>query len=127
MIAKDLTIILENKPGSLEQLAETLGKAGINILGGCGLVVGGKGEIHIAVEDAAKARAALDAKGIQVVHEREMLLIYMRAVPGELDRQTRTLANAGVNLDLFYWTEDGRLAVGADDLAKAKAALYPPA
>jgi hypothetical protein len=124
-MAKDLTISLEDKPGSLAHMAETLGDAGINIMGGCGLTIRGNSEIHIAVEDAAKARAALEAKGITVDKERDVLLVYMRAVPGELNRQAGILSAAGVNIDLFYWTEDGRLVIGADDLAKAKAALYP--
>lgn len=124
-MAKDLTISLVDKPGSLAHMAETLGNAGINIMGGCGLTAAGKGEVHIAVEDAAKARAALAAKDIQVDQERDVLLVYMRAIPGELNRQASILAEAGVNIELFYWTEDGRLVIGADDLAKARAALFP--
>jgi len=123
-MAKDLTISLVDQPGSLATLAETLGNAGINIMGGCGFTVAGKGEIHIAVEDGAKARAALAAKGINVDKERDVLLLYMRAVPGYLHRQAHDLAAGGVNIELFYWTEDGRLVVGADDLSKAKAALF---
>ena len=123
-MAKDLTISLEDKPGELERLAQALASADINILGGCGSTAQGTGEIHIAVEDSTKARTALSAKGIGVKKERDVMLIYMRAVPGELDRQTRALSDAGVNIELFYWSEDGRLVVGVDDLAKAKAALY---
>jgi hypothetical protein len=34
---KDLTIILTNRPGTLADAAEALGRAGVNIRGGCGV------------------------------------------------------------------------------------------
>ena len=40
---QDLTVRLENKPGTLAQLGETLGSAGINIEGGCGIADAGQG------------------------------------------------------------------------------------
>ena len=36
-MAKDLTIILEDHPGALAKMGETLGEAGINIEGICGV------------------------------------------------------------------------------------------
>ncbi|NIT57181.1 MAG: amino acid-binding protein, partial [Phycisphaerae bacterium] len=35
-MAKDLTVILEDRPGTVADMGEALGKAGINIEGGCG-------------------------------------------------------------------------------------------
>lgn len=122
-MAKDLTVFLVDKPGALADLGETLGNAGINIMGICGLTVGGKGEIHILVEDADKARAALEAKKIEVGKDRDVLVIDVQPVPGELGRKARALANAGVNVELTYLTEDRKLVLAVDDLKKAQAAL----
>ena len=122
-MAKDLTVFLVDKPGSLATMGETLAAAGINIMGGCGLTVGGRGEMHILVEDAAKARDALKAKGLEVGKERDVLVIEVEPRPGELGSKARTLANAGVNIDLAYLTEDGRLVLGVDNLEKAKSAM----
>ena len=122
-MAKDLTVSLVDKPGSLAELGEALGDAGINIIGLCGVTVGGKGEIHILVEDAAKARGELQSKGIEVGAERDVLVVDVQPVPGELGRKARALANAGVNIELSYLTEDRRLVLGVDNLEKAKSAL----
>jgi len=122
-MAKDLTVNLVDKPGALADLGETLSSAGINIIGGCGLTVGGKGEIHLLVDDAAKTRAALEAKGMEVGKERDVLVLDVEPVPGELGRKARALATAGVNIQLTYLTEDGRLVFGVDNLEKAKSAL----
>jgi hypothetical protein len=122
-MAKDLTVSLVDKPGSLAELGEALGGAGINIIGLCGVTVGGKGEIHILVEDAAKARGELQSKGIEVGAERDVLVVDVQPVPGELGRKARALSNAGVNIELSYLTEDRRLVLGVDNLEKAKSAI----
>ena len=36
-MAANLTVLMKNKPGTLAELGEILGSAGINIAGGCGM------------------------------------------------------------------------------------------
>ncbi len=122
-MATDLSIVLENRPGTLAKLGEALGKAGVNILGGCGIPSAGKGEIHIAVEDAAATRKALEAAGIKVNAERPVLLATNADRPGELGKLTRRIADAGVNIDLLYLTAKGQLVLGVDNQEKARKAL----
>src|SRR5205814_1703393 len=58
---KDLTVQLEDRPGTLAELGEALGNAGINIEGIAGFAVPGAGGlVHLLVEDGAAARAALE-------------------------------------------------------------------
>ena len=47
----DISIELEDKPGTVAAAAEALGKAGVNIEGFAGFNVGGKGIAHVLVED----------------------------------------------------------------------------
>jgi len=122
-MANDLTVILEDRPGSLADLGETLGKAGINIEGGCGVQSGGKGEVHVLVENAAAAKGALEGAGIKVADEREVLVVKVDDHPGELGEISRKIADAGVNINLFYLTAATQLVLGVDDLDKARAAL----
>jgi hypothetical protein len=122
-MATDLTVILENQPGTLASLGEALGNAGINILGGCGFQSGGEGVIHLLVEDAAKAKMTLQGAGIDVRGERPVLMTTVNDQPGELGRLARRIADAGVNIDLFYLTAGRQLVLGVDDLEKAGAAL----
>jgi len=117
---KDLTVILEDRPGTGADMGEALGKAGINIEGACALVVEGKGIVHILVEDAAAARRALEEAGIEVGDEREVLVLEMENRPGEGGEVMRRIANAGVNIDLSYTATNNRAVYGVDDLDKAR-------
>ncbi|MFV2045709.1 MAG: ACT domain-containing protein [Anaerolineales bacterium] len=122
-MAKDLTVILEDRPGTLADMGQALGNAGINIDGWCGFPCEGKGVIHILVEDAAGARSALEDGGMQVTREREVFVLDIEDRPGVFGEIARKIADAGVNFDLGYLATNTRLVIGADDLEKAQAAL----
>jgi len=59
-------VILVNRPGTLADAAEALGRAGVNIAGGCGFPAAGEGIFHVLVEDPTTARRALEAAGMEV-------------------------------------------------------------
>ena len=122
-MAKDLTVILEDRPATLADMGEALGKAGINIEGCCGFRSEGKGVIHILVEDVAAARRELQQAGIEVRGEREVLVLEGEDRPGALGDITRRIAKAGANIDLVYLAANTRLVIGADDLDKARSAV----
>jgi hypothetical protein len=120
---KDLTVLLENRPGTLASLGESLGKAGVNIDGFCGFPAEGQAIGHLLVEDAAAARQALEQAGAKVTGERDVLVVDVKNQAGALGQAARKIADAGVNIDLVYLASDNRVVVGADDLDKARAAL----
>lgn len=122
-MAKDLTVILNNVPGTFASLGEALGGAGINIDGICGFPAEGEGVVHLLVADTAGARSAIEGAGHEVRGEREVLVVDAQDKPGEVGRVCRALADAGVNLDLIYPTNQGQLVLGADDIEKARGAL----
>ncbi len=119
----DLTVILEDRPGTTADMGEALGKAGVNIDGFCGFPCKGEGIAHILVEDAAAARNALEEIGLEVRDERQVVVLDVEDRPGALGEIVRKFANAGVNIDLGYLATRTRLVFGVDDLEKAKAAL----
>lgn len=122
-MAKDLKLVIEDRPGTLADLGEALGKAGVNISGTAGIPCQGKGEIHILVEDAAGARKALEAVRINVAEERDVLVLDVEDKPGVLGETCRRIGDAGVNIDLLYLATGNRLVIGADNLDKAKSAI----
>ena len=123
----DLTVILENRPGTLAEFGETTGRAGINIDGACGFPSAGRGVIHILVEDAAATRSALENAGFEVRDERDVMVLRqgvdIEDRPGTMGEIFRRIADAGVNVDLLYGKWNGDVVLGADDLGKAQAAL----
>jgi len=120
---KDLTVNLENKPGTVAQAAEALGNAGINIEGGFGMAMGDKGELHLLVADADAARNALQAAGVQCGGDREVEVVSLIDEPGELGRHLRRIAEAGVNLDMVYTATNTRLVLAASDMDALRRAL----
>jgi len=116
----NLTIELVDRPGTLAELGESLGRAGINIEGGCGFAIEGKGILQLLVEDAEVARMAIASADLEVIGEREVLLVDLEDKPGELGRITRQISDGGVNLDLIYISKGGKLVLGGDDMEKAR-------
>src|SRR6478752_2702463 len=121
---KDLTVIMEDRPGKLAELGEATGRAGINIEGLCAMVGDGKGFIHILVEDGSAARKALEGVGISVADEREAVIVDLHNKPGAMGEITRDLAEAGVNIDVAYTIFTGvRLVILTEDVEAARQAL----
>lgn len=118
---KDLAIALENRPGALAEMGEALGRAGVSIEGGGAWVVDGTGVAHFLFEDGAAARRALEAAGIRVLAEREVVVQRLKqAVPGQLGLLTRRMAEAGINIEVLYSDHDHQLILVADDPARGR-------
>ena len=118
----DLTIELEDRPGALAEMGETLGRAGVSIEGGGAWVVNGRGCAHFLFDDGDAARRALEAAGIRVLAVREVIALRLKqAVPGQLGQVTRRMAEAGVNIEVLYSDHDHRLILVTDDPARARA------
>ena len=119
---KDLTIALENRPGALAAMGSALGNAGVSVEGGGAWVVNGHGVGHFLVDDAAAARRALEAAGIEVVNEREVVMQRLNQdQPGQLGKLTQKMAEAGVNIDALYSDHEYRLVLVVDEVEKARA------
>ena len=125
---KDLKVTLENRPGTLADLSEVLGKAGVNIEGIAGFAREVKGSedrefvthlAHSLVDDATPAKRALINAGIKIEDEREALVIDIRDRPGELAKVTRWLSEAGINIEFFYTATRTRMVLGVTEPAKA--------
>ena len=124
---KDLTVSLEDRPGTLADLGEALGKAGINIEGLCVVTSEGRAIRHVLIEDATAARTALEGAGIKVEGEAEPLIWETPpdAVdrPGAMGESARIVANAGVNIQLLYLATKNRAVLITSDNEKAAQAL----
>ena len=122
---KDLTVVLQDRPGELARLGQATGEAGVNIQGMCAFTGEGRGIIHVLVDDekAAAARRALEETGMGVADEREVLVVDIEDRPGTLGELARSLAEASVNIELAYTTFGVKLVIATDDLDSARAAL----
>lgn len=119
---KDLMIALENRPGALAKMGAALGHAGVSIEGGGAFVVNGEGVAHFLFNDGTTAREALEAAGIRVLAENEVLVQRLnQAQPGQLGKITSRMAEAGVNIQVLYSDHDNQLILVVDDIARGRA------
>jgi hypothetical protein len=123
---KDLTVVLQDRPGELARLGQATGEAGVNIEGMCAMTGEGRGIIHVLVADerASRAHKALEDAGMGVADEREVLVVDVEDRPGTLGGLARALGEANVNIELAYTTFGGvKLVIATDDLDSARAVL----
>lgn len=116
----DFTLIVENKPGALADVAQALGRVGENIEGICCFVSQAIAMVHVAVEHAGAARRELEAIGLKVYEAREVALVGLDDHPGAAGDVLRRLGDAGINIDMAYLATHTRLVVSADDLEKVR-------
>ncbi len=124
---KDLRVTLEDRPGELARLGETLGAAGINIEGMCAVTADGHGVVHLLVEDTMATRKALEGAGIKVEAEADPIVSEFLADgadrPGTLGAMARAVSDVGVNVRVVYVATGNRSVLVTSDNAKAMAAL----
>jgi hypothetical protein len=124
-MAIDLSISLPDEPGGLAKAAKALGDAGVNVEGIAGLGGGGHGHVHLLVEDAGAARAALEGAGVTIEGEREAVVVDVSSEdrPGKLGELAQSIADAGVNLAACYVASRSRVVFSSDDPAALRSAL----
>jgi hypothetical protein len=120
---KDLAIVLENRAGALADMGEALGKAGVSVEGGGAWLCDGnqKAVAHFLFEDGSAAREVLEAVGIRVLAERDVVVLRLKQeMPGQLGTIARRMADAGVNIEAQYSDHNNQLILVVDDIAKAR-------
>jgi hypothetical protein len=116
-MASDLTVTLEDRPGALADMGDALGRAGVNIDGIAGATGSGSPQIHILVEDAEAARAALTEAGIEVGPAKDVVKMGFEDRPGELGEIGRRIADTGTNIEVVYISCDGQLVLATSNNA----------
>ena len=125
---RQFTITLENRPGSLAEVARTLGDAKVNILALLGTAQGTSGAVELVVEDTRRAKKALDQAHVTYIEttaeEHELA-----NKPGALAECLERLASRGINLNSICATvsKGGKKAVVVYRTAAAEQKVAPAA
>ena len=117
---KQFTITVDNQPGAVAGIAKTLGNARVNILSLLGTVQGSAGTVQLLVDNARRAKKALDAARIAYA-ETPAEQYDLPNKPGALAQCLEKLAAKGVNLNSIHatTTKGGKKAVVVYTLAAA--------
>lgn len=101
-IIKEFTIRLEDRPGTLGKLCQTLAEENINILAYQQFPhEKGQGSVRLVVDNPDKTRATLDRQRADY-KEAEVAKVVLTNRPGELARVASRLGEQGINIDYGY-------------------------
>ncbi|MEI8172465.1 MAG: ACT domain-containing protein [Deltaproteobacteria bacterium] len=124
MIAYQLSVFAENKPGRLAAVTGILAREKINIRATTIATSDTFGVINLIVDDPKRAQAALSGAGM-TANLREVLAILIEDKPGGLDKLMQMLAREDVNINNAYGfvlesREKAVFVVDVDQIEKAR-------
>ena len=132
-IVKELTIRMDNHPGSLGRVCRALADRTVNVMAFQSIPSENTILVCIVVDEQEAARAVLDREGITYT-EGEVVQVQLPHWPGELARAASKLGDANINVHYAYCgvepktnapmvifgvTEVGRAAIILDQFAAA--------
>ena len=123
---EELIVRTEDRPGTLAEIGELLGRSGVNIETLSAFEHEGSGVIHLVVDDGEDAAEILRAGGFEIATSRPVLVATLEDRPGELGRYCRKLERAGVSIAAAYLARRGggetEIIFAVDDLEAATTA-----
>jgi len=119
---EEFTIFVRNKPHQLERVCDMLSKHGVNIESVTSEIVGEDAKIKVITNDATETKNAFREAGIPFETE-EILVVKVLNRPGELNKLTKKISVANLNIESIYKVDDEKLAIRFDDMKKAKEIL----
>ncbi len=126
-IKTQLSVHMENRPGALAELTQTLHDAGVNLLAISVPDTGEFGTVRVLPEDVMEARDALQNAGISHAAV-DVLAVELPHRPGALAEVARLLADGNIVVRYAYatiggGTETSLCVLSVDDIHKAQSAL----
>jgi hypothetical protein len=126
-VETQLSLFLENKPGTLAAVCKALAAEKINVHAISVSDAVDHAVVRMVVSDSAKALHLLGEHGVLVV-ERDVLMLESRNKPGELARIAQILADHKVNIEYAYAASlldapSGAMILRVDNLKKAERVL----
>jgi len=114
-MATEITVRLENRPGTLAEMGHQLGDAKINIEAIQMVPHEEYSSVQIVVDDPDRAIEVLTAASLPY-ETRQVLVVNVLNEPGGLGDVAMVMADAGINIDSTYVTIGGKVVMGVDDL-----------
>lgn len=100
-ITKQLAVFLDNRPGTLANVADTLASAAINIFAITTSDTVDHSVVRMVVSDYRKAIDIFEERGVLVVED-DVVMVEGSNQPGELAEMARRLSRARINIEYCY-------------------------
>ncbi len=126
-IAKQLTVMLENRPGKLAELTSELARVAVNISAIMLTEAKPVGPARMVVSNTEAAGKVCETLGLKVTEE-NVLVVKVSDRPGALGKVTRKLAEKGINVEYAYGSiakgpDRALIVLGVSDLSGAEKVL----
>ena len=118
MKVTQLTVFLENRSGRLAEIADVLGRKGVNIRGFSTTEAAEYGIVRLIVPDADVARAILHDEGF-TTHLSQVICVAVPDEPGGLARVLDALADQEVSVDYLYSISFNNICFAVPDVDRA--------
>ena len=121
--AKQLSVSVENRPGTLAHVARVLGDGKVNILAFLTSTLGAEGSVQVVVDNVNKAKKALEGAELTYT-ESDVLYVELPNIPGALGNFAGKLAAKEINITSGYQTtvkgsRKASVVLAVSDLEKA--------
>ena len=113
MSVKQISILLEHKPGMLYDMTMTLAENDINIRALTVAETGQKALVRLIVDNFMWTAAILKNAGYSAQFS-DVVVAKISNVPGGLSRVLEVLYNAGINVEHMYSIISGKFSAGGD-------------
>ena len=125
--ATELSIHLDDEPGTLGKICRTLADRGVNILAFQSQPLGRKTKVRLVVDDPTTAKSVLDNEKLEYTEE-PIAHVKLPHRPGELARAASRLGEANININYAYCGVDAKtneplLIFGVSDAGRATKVL----
>lgn len=118
MSVTQVTVFLENRSGRLAEIADLLGRSGVNIRGFSTTEAAEYGIVRLIVPEPAKAREILHAGGF-TTHLSQVVCVSVPDEPGGLAKVLDELAAQGVSVDYLYSISFQNICFAVHDVERA--------
>jgi hypothetical protein len=118
MKVEQLAVFIENKPGRVSEIADLIGRAGIQIRGFSVSDTADYGIIRLVTDKPEQARSVLKEAGF-TVREDEVICVELPDEPGSLGNVLRAVSDAGVNIEYVYSLVGTAIVLNVSDADRA--------
>lgn len=102
-IEKQLSVFMENKPGRLSGICNTLGEAGINIYAMSVHDTVDHAIVRLVVDNPTKALVILEEEGVYTITQ-DVVVLQIENEPGVIAEIAKKLFRADINIEYAYCT-----------------------
>lgn len=124
MIIQQISVFVENKPGTLAEVLDVLKEHDVNLRALSVADTADFGILRMIVNEPEKAERILRGAGL-TLKTTPVLVVVVEDTPGNLHEQVQRLSVSGINIEYMYsfaalGTKEAMVVLKVDDLARAE-------